>query len=73
MGVLGGGSAAGRGGLHGQIRKRMGASAKRDGRFERLKKMGGKIRQVINAAMRTAVMYGRKAVGLPLAILHRPR
>ena len=73
MGVLGVDSAAGRGGVHGQTRKRMTASDKRSGRFEKLQKMGGKIRNVLNAAVRPAVLYGAKVVGLPPAILHRLR
>lgn len=73
MGILGVDSAVGRGGVHGQARKRMNATAKRGSRFERLKRMGGKIRNVLRAAVKPAVLYGAKVVGLPPAILHRLR
>ena len=71
MGVLGVDSAAGRGGVHGQSRKRMNAVSKRAGRFARLKKLGGNLRKTIQAVARPALMYGCKVVGLPLASLHR--
>ena len=51
----------------------MSAQAKRSGRFERLRRMGGKIRNVLNAAAKPAVLFGAKVVGLPPAILYRLR
>ena len=73
MTILGVDNAAGKGGVHGQSRVRMNAAEKRKSRFLKLKRMGGRIRNVHRAATMPAVMHGTRVVGMPPAVLRRLR
>ena len=73
MAVLGVDTAAGRGGIHGHQRVRMGAMMKRSLRLKRLKGVGAEISNVAQAAVVPGVSHGTRVTGMTPAVLHTLR
>ena len=73
MQVLGVGTSAGRGGLHGGQRKRLNAIEKRALRLKRLKQIGARVRSISQIEIALGTSYGAKVIGMTVSVLHQLR